>query len=88
MTSPDKPPPQSKPFSMPSPFPPGSLQPEKRPSVVQRAKTPTLWTVLGIVLAEVVRTLLSSHGASPALVDAAGRAVQEAAQQAAPADPQ
>jgi hypothetical protein len=86
---PSKAPPQSAPFSLTSPFPPGSLPPstpEKRPSVVQRAKTPTLWTVLGIVIAEVVRTLLTSHGASPALVDAAARAAQQATEQAAPSN--
>lgn len=78
MAPPDKSPPQSQPFSMPSPFPPGSLQPEKRPSVAQRAKTPTIWTVIGVVLGAAVQYLLASHGAPPPLVDAAGRAVQQA----------
>lgn len=75
---PSKAPPTSSPFNMPSPFPPGTLAPEKRPSVAQRAKTPTIWTVIGVVLGVAVQYLLSSHGAPPALVDAAGRAVQQA----------
>lgn len=74
----DKPPPQSQPFSTPSPFPPGSLQPQKRPSVAQRAKTPTLLVVIGTILGAAVQYLLTSHGVPPAVVDAAGRAVQQA----------
>lgn len=85
MNLPDKPPPQSQPFSMPSPFP--TKAPEPRPSVIARAKRPSLWVVLGIVLGEAVRVLLASHGASPALVDAAARAVQQATEQAAPQNP-
>jgi len=63
---------------MPSPFPPGSLQPEKRPSVVQRAKGPSLWVVLGIVLGAAAKYFLATQGAPPALVDAAAQAVQQA----------
>lgn len=73
---------------MPSPFPPGSLQPEKRPSVVQRAKKPTIWTVIGVVLGAAVQYLLASHGVPAPIVNAASKAVQHAAeQQAAPQNP-
>lgn len=71
---------------MPSPFPPGSLQPaepEKRPSVVQRAKAPTIWTVIGVILGAAVQYLLTAHGASPELADVARRAAEQAVQRAA-----
>ena len=71
---------------MPSPFPPGSLQPpepEKRPSAVQRAKVPTFWAVIGVVLGAAVQYLLTTHGASPALADIAARAAQQAVERAA-----
>lgn len=76
--NPSKAPPESRPFQMPSPFAvPVSLQPEKRPSVAQRAKVPTFWAVVGVVLGAAVQYLMSSHGVPPQVVDAAARAVQQ-----------
>lgn len=66
---------------MPSPYPPGSLKPEKRPSVIARARRPTLWVVLGIVLGEALNVLLSSRGVSPFASEAVRRAVERAAEQ-------
>lgn len=76
--NPSKSPPESRPFQMPSPFAvPVSLQPEKRPSRIDRAKVPTFWAVVGVVLGAAVQYLLSSRGVPAPVVDAAARAVQQ-----------
>ena len=76
--NPSKSPPESPPFSMRSPFPaPVSLEPERRPSRIERAKVPTFWAVVGVVLGAAVQYLLTSRGVPAPVVDAAAKAVQQ-----------